>query len=208
MKLLFLNAILILLVCGCNSGAEHYIPKSSRLKDTSRADTSDTNVSDEDAKNIKASTWDYSLETQFINTGKTTSDQLVDYAETLKGVPYLYGSLDPKQGFDCSGFITYVFNHFGIEVPRSSKDFTSVERQINLNQAKRGDIVLFTGTDSTKRIVGHMGIITGLNSEGHQFIHSTSGRAYGVTITPLNKYYQGRFVKAIRIFRDNDLLIR
>lgn len=207
MKLIFLNALLILLVWGCNSGSEHYIPKNSSVGDTSTAVITDTNVSADTSVAVKASTWNYadSLETQFINPGKTKPDQLVDYAETLMGIPYLYGSIDPIEGFDCSGFITYVFRHFGIQVPRTSKDFTSVERQINLNQAKRGDIILFTGTDSTKRVVGHMGIITGLNSEGLQFIHSTSGKAYGVTITPLNKYYQGRFVKAIRIFRDNDL---
>lgn len=179
MKLVLLNVVLIFLL-ECNSGSEHYIPKNLRAKDIT-------------------------LGTQFINPGKTTAGELVDYAETLQGVPYLYGSIDPTQGFDCSGFITYVFGHFGIEVPRSSKDFTSIQREISLKKAKRGDIILFTGTDSTKREVGHMGIITALNSEGHQFIHSTSGKAYAVTVTPLNKYYQGRFVKVIRIFRDNDM---
>ncbi|WP_411274436.1 C40 family peptidase [Daejeonella sp.] len=145
--------------------------------------------------------WNYadSLDVQYINPGNTKADELVNYAETLKGVPYLYGSIDPNKGFDCSGFITYVFNHFKIAVPRSSVGFTSVEREISLNQAKRGDIILFTGTDSTKRVVGHMGIITS-GDNGAEFIHSTSGKAYGVTVTPLNKYYQGRFVKVIRIF--------
>lgn len=191
------------LVLGCNFGTDkHYIPQSSAVGNSSAVNPSSKKDIPE-----KVATWNYadSLETQFINPGKTTADQLVDYAETLQGIPYKYGSVDPSQGFDCSGFITYVFNHFGIEVPRSSKDFTSVERQINLNQAKRGDIILFTGTDSTKRVVGHMGIITSLGSNGAEFIQSTSGKAYGVTITPLNKYYQGRFVKVIRIFRDNDL---
>ncbi len=204
MKFIFLN-IMAVLLWGCNSGSDHYIPKNSRIADTSAASPPERKTSDESGKIIKASTWDYSLETQFINTGNTKPDELVDYAETLKGVPYLYGSIDPQKGFDCSGFITHVFNRFDIQVPRSSKDFTSVEREINLNQAKRGDIILFTGTDSTKRVVGHMGIITGKNSEGHEFIHSTSGKAYSVTVTPLNGYYQGRFLKVLRIFRDNDM---
>src|SRR5690606_36446631 len=106
-----------------------------------------------------------------------SSTELVAYAESLQGIPYKYGSIDPNQGFDCSGFITYVFNRFNIAVPRSSIDFTDVEQEIPLRDARRGDIILFTGTDSTKREVGHMGIITSLPGQPHAFIHSTSGKA-------------------------------
>lgn len=140
-----------------------------------------------------------------INTGSVNPLELVHYAEGLMGIPYKYGSINPDEGFDCSGFITYVFNNFGVSVPRSSRDFTDVERKINIREAKPGDLILFTGTDSTIREVGHMGIITDNNGLEISFIHSTSGKAYGVTKTPLNKYYQGRFVKAIRIFKSNDI---
>ena len=141
---------------------------------------------------------------QVINTGSTTPEQLMAFAETLKGVPYKYASTDPKVGFDCSGFITYTFNHFGIQVPRSSIDFTDVGKYIPKEEAKRGDIILFTGTDSTERFVGHMGLITSNNGGKIEFIHSTSGKAYSVTVTPLNDYYLSRFVKCIRIFPQND----
>lgn len=141
---------------------------------------------------------------QVINTGGVHPNELMSFAETLIGVPYRYGSTDPKVGFDCSGFITYVFNHFKIAVPRSSIDFTDVGKYIPKEEAKRGDIILFTGTDSTEQFVGHMGLIT-TNSGGKlEFIHSTSGKAYGVTKTPLNDYYMSRFVKCIRIFPQND----
>jgi len=53
-------------------------------------------------------------------------------------------------------------------------------------------------------VVGHMGIITSDEGQKHIFIHSTSGKAYSVTKTNLNRYYQGRFVKVIRIFKDKD----
>ncbi len=100
-----------------------------------------------------------------INTGNTTPRQLLDYAQTLIGTPYKYGSVDPKSGFDCSGFITHIFNHFNIKVPRSSIEYTDVNRQVQLDEAKPGDIVLFTGTDHAVRQVGHMGLIT-TNNEG------------------------------------------
>ncbi len=140
-----------------------------------------------------------------IYTGNTTPQELVAFAKTLIGIPYKYASTDPQQGFDCSGFITYVFNHFNIKVPRSSVDFTNVLLEASLEEAKPGDLILFTGTDSTIRIVGHMGIVTSNSNNEILFIHSTSGKAYGVTITPLNDYYTSRFVKVIRIFSQNDL---
>lgn len=139
-----------------------------------------------------------------INTGNVTVRQLVDYAKTLIGIPYKYGSTDPNVGFDCSGFITNVFNHFKIEVPRSSINFTNIEREIEMDEAKPGDIVLFTGTDHTIRHVGHMGIITENSGGELKFIHSTSGKANGVTISPLNSQYKERFVKVIRVFKEND----
>lgn len=142
--------------------------------------------------------------TTSINTGNTTPDELLAYARSLTGVPYKYGSTDPSVGFDCSGFITYVFNHFNIQVPRTSGDFTFVQQQIDIKQAKTGDLVLFTGTDSTIREVGHMGILIAEPGQELTFIHSTSGHDKGVVETPMNSYYQGRYMKTIRIFPQND----
>ncbi len=126
-------------------------------------------------------------------------DTLVNFAETLIGIPYKYASTDPSIGFDCSGFVTYVFNHFDVKVPRSTRDFENTGTEIPLPTVRRGDLILFTGTDSTERIIGHMGIIVSNDNGKVKFIHSTSGKAYGVTITDYNKYYQGRFVKTIRV---------
>ena len=125
---------------------------------------------------------------------------IVAFAKTLIGVPYVYGSTNPKVGFDCSGFITHVFNHFNIKVPRSSIDFTHVGKEIDTTQAVPGDLILFTGTNPEERFVGHMGIVVSNANGKLEFIHSTSGKAMSVTISPLEKYYRTRFVKVIRIF--------
>lgn len=137
-----------------------------------------------------------------IDTGIVRPDSLVAFARTLLGVPYLYASTDPAKGFDCSGFITYVFNHFKITVPRSSVDFTNYGKTISLHTAKPGDLILFTGTDSTIHTVGHMGIVESIRNDTLRFIHSSSGKANGVVISPLGNYYRGRFVKIIRVFAD------
>ncbi|MDF2434232.1 MAG: hypothetical protein JWP44_3863 [Mucilaginibacter sp.] len=139
-----------------------------------------------------------------IPTGKLTPIQLIAFARSLTGVPYKYGSIDPKEGLDCSGFITYVFNHFGIAVPRTSVGFTFVGREIELNNARPGDLVLFTGTDTTTSTVGHMGILVSSPGEEFKFIHCTSGKANGVTETPFSSYYIKRYVKTIRIFPANN----
>lgn len=138
-------------------------------------------------------------EIQNNNIRNITPDSVVSFAKTLIGIPYYYASTDPAKGFDCSGFITYVFNHFNIKVPRSSVDFTNYGKEILMENVKPGDLILFTGTDSTIRIVGHMGIVESVKNGQLSFIHSSSGKAKGVTLSPLQDYYKGRFVKVIRI---------
>lgn len=123
---------------------------------------------------------------------------LISFAKTLIGTPYKYASTDPSVGFDCSGFITYVFNHFNIKVPRASKDFENTGIEVPVNKSKQGDLILFTGTDSTEGVIGHMGIVIS-NDDSLRFIHSSSGKANGVVITALNDYYRSRFVKTIRV---------
>lgn len=134
-----------------------------------------------------------------VQTGKTSADDLVAYAKTLIGIPYKYGSARPDSGFDCSGFITYVFNHFGIAVPRSSVAFTQVGRTVPLQEARPGDLILFTGTQAGSSVVGHMGIVTE-NADSVRFIHSTSGRQYGVVVSAVTPQYQKRFVRVARVF--------
>jgi cell wall-associated NlpC family hydrolase len=125
--------------------------------------------------------------------------RIVAFAKTLLGTPYKFGCTDPGEGFDCSGFINFVFDHFNIAVPRSSVDFTNEGTEVMLENSRPGDLVLFTGTNSAIRRVGHIGIIVANDTSGISFIHSTSGKEAAVTITPLNDYYMGRFVKVIRI---------
>jgi cell wall-associated NlpC family hydrolase len=69
-----------------------------------------------------------------------------------------------------------VFNHFDIMVPRTSLDFTPVQKPIPLQEARLGDLILFTAMDSTNRTVGHMGIISSTPGEPLRFMHSTSGK--------------------------------
>jgi cell wall-associated NlpC family hydrolase len=141
-----------------------------------------------------------------VETGTTTPSELLEFARTLKGIPYQYACADPEKGFDCSGFITYVFDHFHINVPRSSVDFTNVGKEVPVSDAKPGDLILFTGTNNTIRKVGHIGIVNAVKDTTLEFIHSSSGKEYSVIITPLDEYYKGRFMKIVRVFPQNEAM--
>jgi cell wall-associated NlpC family hydrolase len=123
---------------------------------------------------------------------------LITFARSLKGIPYRYACSDPAKGFDCSGFVMYVFNHFQMSVPRSSIGFTNFGKEIDLRHSMPGDIILFTGTDSSVRKVGHVGIITHV-SDTVIFIHSSSGKTPGVIETSLSPHYKERFLKVVRV---------
>lgn len=135
---------------------------------------------------------------RIINVKNVSAEELTVFAETLLGIPYRYGSMKIENGFDCSGFINYVFNHFKIAVPRTTVDFTNSGKEVSIRESKKGDIILFTGSDAKSGVVGHMGIITENKKNGFWFIHAASGK--GVMISSMNSYFIPRFVKVIKLF--------
>lgn len=130
----------------------------------------------------------------------STSTKIMDFAKSLLGVKYRYASSNPKIGFDCSGFVSYVYKQFGFTGARSSADYAAKGKAIKLTDAKVGDVLVFTGSNSKVRRPGHVGIIYSIDDEGKiKFIHSSSGKAKGVTITDLEGYYKNRFLKAVTV---------
>jgi cell wall-associated NlpC family hydrolase len=135
-----------------------------------------------------------------INTEDITADELISYAESLEGTKYKYGGTSEETGFDCSGFVWYVFNHFNVKVPRTSVQFTNAGREVKISESKRGDIILFTGSDAESRKVGHMGFITANENSKITFLHAASGGGRGVMKSQMSQYFVERFVKVNRIF--------
>lgn len=136
---------------------------------------------------------------KILNKINTPAVQLLTFAKSMVGTPYRYASSNPDKGFDCSGFVSYVFENFGFKVPRSSREFASTGVPIKLADAKVGDVLIFTGTNPRVRKIGHVGIIYSIKDGDIKFIHSTSGKAHGVTVTEFNDYYKSRFMKAVSI---------
>jgi cell wall-associated NlpC family hydrolase len=96
--------------------------------------------------------------------------RVVDYARRLLGVPYIWGG-DSPAGFDCSGFVRFVYAHFGIRLPHSSYADFDLGLQVARGDLRPGDLVFFDG-------VGHVGMYIG----GGRFIHAPhSGTAVQIT---------------------------
>ncbi|NRF41011.1 C40 family peptidase [Pedobacter foliorum] len=130
----------------------------------------------------------------------TSPNRLLEFAKSMLGIRYRTASSSPNRGFDCSGFVNYVFSNFGFKVPRSSREFATSGEAKKLEDAKIGDVILFTGTNSRSRTPGHVGIIYSINGDEIKFIHSSSGNKRGVTITSLDEgFYKKRFIKVISI---------
>jgi cell wall-associated NlpC family hydrolase len=135
-----------------------------------------------------------------IETEKTKAEDCIKFAETLEGIKYTYGGSSIEKGFDCSGFVWYVFNHFNIKAPRTSERFTNAGKEVSIEDSKMGDIILFTGTDAKSATVGHMGFITSNEKGRITFIHASSGVGKRIMKSQMSAYFVLRFVKVIRVF--------
>jgi cell wall-associated NlpC family hydrolase len=129
------------------------------------------------------------------------ADSVVRFAMEQLGTPYVYAGTTPARGFDCSGFVMYVYGRFGIEVPHSTAMLITTGRPIPRSQARPGDLVIFTGTAANSTEPGHAGIIVSRPGEPIRFIHSSSARREsGVKVSAVdNTDYERRFMGVRRV---------
>jgi len=125
---------------------------------------------------------------------RSLADKLIDFAKSFVGTPYVYGGSTPK-GFDCSGFVYYVFRNFGFALPRTADEQATVGEKVSYDSLVPGDLVFFKTLGSS--VINHVGIYIG-NGE---FVNSSSGRGM-VMISPLYEgYYRDHYVTARRIIK-------
>ena len=131
----------------------------------------------------------------------TLADNIIEDAYRYLGAPYAYGSGGPHS-FDCSGFSSFIYSHFGYNLSHSSSEQALDGRAVHgdLSDLQKGDIVVFSGRGA--RGIGHVGIYIEPDPSGDsfRFIHAARG---GVQISHLDEpYYKQRFKGARRIIPD------
>jgi len=114
-------------------------------------------------------------------------------AKTKIGIPY------GMDGMDCSGFIRFIFNPFGIVLPYYASEMAERGREIKLSEVKVGDLLFFMGSNKYDLTVNHVGFVISKNETEIEFIHASTSKGVVINKTG-DAYYKPRFLFARRIF--------
>lgn len=159
------------------NGKEGYIAStllSTTKQETSRgAEESRITAANKEKEAKKQET----TQTETSKTSSNSGESVVSYAKQFIGTKYTYGGTSPSTGFDCSGFTSYVYKHFGVSLPRTSGGQSGVGTAVTKANLQVGDLVIYSG---------HVAIYLG----GGNVIHSPRpGKS--VCIVPLNQAASG-----------------
>ena len=119
------------------------------------------------------------------------SGDIIATALKYQGVPYRDGGSDPS-GFDCSGFVQWVFAQIGRELPREVRDQYDVGKKISRSQIRPGDLVFF---HTVSRGASHVGIAL----DDERFVHAPSSRGVVRIERYTSDYWKKRYVGARRV---------
>jgi cell wall-associated NlpC family hydrolase len=123
--------------------------------------------------------------------GPDPGAEVADLAQGYVGTRYRWGGMSPA-GFDCTGFVKFVYSHFGVELPRNEAGQLNSGLPVGVDDLQPGDLVVFANT--YKRGLSHVGIYLG---DG-RFVHAANER-HGVTVSNLwDGYWGPRFAGASR----------
>ncbi len=129
-----------------------------------------------------------------IDDDGSVNSRVVSYAREFEGVRYSYGGANPQTGFDCSGFVGYVYKKFDIKLNRSAQGMYSNGVKVTKTQLKAGDILFFDASSrKASGQIDHAGIYMG----GDTFIHASSSNGK-VRVQKLSEY-RGTYIGAKRV---------
>jgi len=129
-----------------------------------------------------------------VTTSVSARDEMINYASTFIGTPYQWAGSTPK-GFDCSGYVGYVFANYGIPVPRTAAALKTKTTPIDDEEAMKGDLVFFkTGSKIT-----HVGIVISNKGEPLTMLHASSSKGIIKTNVRTSTYWSKKYAGVGRI---------
>jgi cell wall-associated NlpC family hydrolase len=135
-----------------------------------------------------------------------SASRVLGTAEEYVGVPYKWGGESPRTGFDCSGYVRYVFAEHGVRLPRTSREQATAGDRVaaRVSSLRQGDLMLFAESGSR---ISHVAIYAG----GRRFIHSSSsggGVRYDDIDTRRGQWFASHMVAARRVVADGRSLVQ
>ena len=130
------------------------------------------------------------------------ADSMLAHGLSLVGTRYHPGGTSVQSGFDCSGFVGFLYKQeLGIQLPRSTREMITLDApKVARSELEPGDIIFFNNRGRGR--VSHAGIYLGDN----QFIHSSSSRSGGVRVDSLaDRYWNSSYMLAKRVLDENHL---
>ena len=178
MKNFFLAVLLLLFVISCGSSKNVVVKREIPTKTVKK--TADLKT----------------LNSNFSGKVNSRVQEILKDAQKYLGAPYKYAG-NTSSGFDCSGLVCKVFDENNLKLPRRSEDQSNAGKEINIRDAKPGDLVFFATAGGTR--VSHVGIVHDIGSDGEvKFIHSSTSK--GVIISSLNeKYWNNAYLFVRRV---------
>lgn len=125
-------------------------------------------------------------------------DQIITFAKKFLGTPYHYSGTTPS-GFDCSGFISYIFGNFGFELTHSSYGMAEYGKTVKLADIRPGDLMFFKGSSTKSSRIGHVAMVVEVTPDAIKFIHSSSSRGVTIDNFKTSKYYIPRYITTKRL---------
>jgi hypothetical protein len=114
-------------------------------------------------------------------------------AKAKLGTPYAEGQLD------CSGFIRYIYEPFGIQLPYFAREIAETGREIPLQHIQPGDLIFFSGSALQDKTVQHVGMVLSVKGKQIEFIHASTSKGVSINFNT-DAYYKERFLFVRRIF--------
>ena len=131
------------------------------------------------------------------NTNDTLINNIINTGRQFVGSKYVSGGTSPETGFDCSGYLQYIYKQNGVNIPRDTAGIFKAGTEVSLTSAKPGDIICTKGSGVTGR---HVQMISKIDSNGQIYVLEARGRKWGIVEEP----FKGKSVISVRRIINQD----